>query len=675
MLIKTITCLFIVLGFFSTVSSKEFGPDVSVYRGEELKWEDGAYGYFVMFKSMLKQDDNLPHPLTCMDEKEGSTYTLNLSHIPADASVERAFLVWTGAQPVALRNGLTDNEVTLSFISENKKIKEEQVITGKKGYKIAEPQGFEFDAFVDSDYINHSYFTYRVDITDFFHEIQKKGNDLGNEYDGYSLSGNYTLSDLTCAKDSSYVGASTLVAGWSIIMIYTSKEISPKKIYLYDGFKPYWHELSEINVTGFEFPTDPEIRITLAVHEGDPNLVSFYNPDGELAIPEGIEVQGDQVGWIPLSNECNPETEKTEEDEFFKYVEVFNSISSQYGWADVKPTCVGGIPPDLDYENIEYSMDVDTFVMDSSSDGVFSAHFNKGGSRIGLRIGANQDSVITNFMVVSVDSKAPVFDIPDQHELIACTPANFLGNHENYYDALWCYDGPHTFAIKIQNWGDNMTPPVIVKNTIPEHMEYVPGSTEYAAEFTTVNDKKVAKRWIKIPDSNGNFPLTDGFKIADTTTFCPADSDYLTCENLIMVRYKTTVKPGTAHMERIENIAEIHSPGLTPYKTNHGIPFSMVDEGGGNCVNSPEMIDMSECGGYAPPEKCKTDLDCESYEYCDHETGKCMPYPPPPDFDRHPDNDTDTYTDSDSDSVTDDDKEISEKDNSFNFGCSNLWSK
>ncbi|HSW60485.1 MAG TPA: hypothetical protein VLJ60_06770, partial [bacterium] len=567
MLRKTITYLFIVLSFFSTVSSKELGPDVSVYRDEELKWENGAYGYFVMFKSLLMDDNNAAYSPVCMDEKEGSTYTLDLSHIPADSSVERAFLVWTGAQPVALRNGLTDSEVTLSFISENRKIKEQQIIKGKKAYKIGEAKNFEFDSFVDSDYINLSYFTYRVDVTDFFNEIQEKGNDIGNEYDGYSLSGNYTLSDLTCAKDSSYVGSSSLVAGWSIILIYTSKEISPKKIYLYDGFKAYWHELSEINVTGFEFPTDPEIRITLAVHEGDPNLVSFYNPDGEPAIPEGIQVQGDQVDWIPLSNECNPEAEKIVEDEIFKYVEVFNSISSVYGWADAKPTCVGGTPPLWDYENIEYSMDVDTFVMDSSSDGAFAAHFNKGGSRIGLRIGANQDSVITNFMVVSVDTKAPVFDIPDQHELIACTPANFLANHEDYYDAKWCYDGPHTFAIRIQNWGDNMTPAVIVKNAIPEIMEYVPGSTEYATEFITVNDKKVAKRWIKIPDNNEIFPLTDGFKIADTTTFCPTDSDYLTCENLIMVRYKTTVKQGIMHMERIENIAEIYSAGLTPYKT------------------------------------------------------------------------------------------------------------
>lgn len=231
MLRKTIICIFMVLGFFSTVSSKELGPDVSVYRGEELKWEDGAYGYFVMFKSLLMDDNNAAYSPVCMDEKEGSTYTLDLSHIPADAAVERAFLVWTGAQPIALRNGLTDNEVMLSFISEDKQIKEEQVIKGKKAYKIAEAQGFEFDAFadMDPDAFNQSYFTYRVDVTDFFKNIHDKGRDLGNEYDGYSLYGDYKMSDLECANDQVYIGESTMVSGWTLLIIYTSIEISPKK--------------------------------------------------------------------------------------------------------------------------------------------------------------------------------------------------------------------------------------------------------------------------------------------------------------------------------------------------------------------------------------------------------------------------------------------------------------
>jgi hypothetical protein len=102
-----------------------------------------------------------------------------------------------------------------------------------------------------------------------------------------------------------------------------------------------------------------------------------------------------------------------------------------------------------------------------------------------------------------------------------------------------------------------------------------------------------------------------------------------------MVRYQATVKQETVHMERIENIAEIYSSGLTPYKTNLGIPLSMVDESG-DCVNSPEMIDMSECGGTTGPETCTDDSDCDESLCCYKEEGElegfcqvtpCGPYP------------------------------------------------
>jgi len=487
---------------------------------------------------------------------------------------------------------------------------------------VSEAEGFEFDAFTDTDDSTHSYFTYRVDITDFFKSIHDKGREQGLEYDGYSLYGNYTMKDLKCAKDKSYIDLTTLVAGWSIIMIYTSKEISPKNIYLFDGFKPYWHEESELHITGFEFPADPEIRITLATLEGDPNLVSVYENDAvTLVTPEGLKVQGDQVGWLLLSNECNPEAEKTEKDQTLKYVEIFNSISSVYGWMDSEPTCIGGIPPVWDDEKIEYSMDVDTLVIDSEIVGEYAAHFNKGGMYLNLRIGANQDSIITNFMIVSVDTKHPTFDIPDQPELVACTPANIPVNPENP-DSKWCDNGlDHIFAIRVQNWGDDITPPVIVKSKIPEGMEYVAGSTEYATEFTTANDKKIAVTWTKIPDNAGVFPLIDGFKVADKMDFCGADSDYLSCEDLIMIRFRAKAVQSIQHTDIIYNIADINSSGFPVYKTNNGVPLRLLNAASG-CVSNPAMIAMSECGGSTGPEICADDSDCDEILCCYKKEGE-----------------------------------------------------
>ena len=621
-----LTLLVLLLPF--AAGAKAIGPSVSKYRGTELKWEDGAYGYHVMFKSLLANmeadsDLNNPQGDTCMDS---STYELGISHIPADAIIEDAYIIWTAAQPVAKKESTTDSEVTLTFVSSDGSISETQTIKGKKAYKISEAGNvdFEFDAFRDSEDTNKSWYTYRVKVVDFFKSIQAKGRASAVEgsafYDGYSLMGNYTLSGLECTNDAVYKGTTEMVADWSIVLIYSSVEISPKKIYMYDGFKVYWHELSEINVTGFEFPIDPEIRVTLASHEGDPGLWSL---DHEPIVPEGIHVQGDNVDWLFIDNACNPPSWMDNGFVRLDYTEIFNSISSVYGYADTVPSCIGGEPPVLNYEEIEYGMDVDTFVMDSSTDGAYASHFHKGGNRIAFRIGANQDSVITNYMIVSVDTKAPQFDIPGYPEKVACTPANNFDN--DAIEGKWCQNNlEHTFALRIQNWGTDSTGAVTVSDAVPAGMDYVPGSTEYATSFKNENGKKIATRWIPIPDKNG-FPLENGFKIADSLNFCPDGSDYLACNDLIMVRFRAKVKNDTPKNQIIENTAIYKTPGVTDYKTNLGIPVKlrMVSAG---CVSAQDDVDLSDCGGVGAAA-CTKNEDCPDGYICDTESGACSEDP------------------------------------------------
>ncbi|HDT11451.1 MAG TPA: DUF11 domain-containing protein, partial [bacterium] len=572
-----------------------------------------------MFKSLLKSNapnpDN-PQADACIDPSTGSTYTLDMSHVPSDAYVQEAYLIWAGAVRTTKINDPTDNEVMLSFVSDDGRIQENQAVTGKKAYRITESEGFEFEAFRDTDNPNHSFFTYRVDVTDYFKSIHEKGRELDIGYDGFSLYGNYTLSNLECTDEETYKGSTELVSGWMIVLVYTSIEISPKKLYLYNGFKSYWHELTEINVTGFEFPTDPEVRLTLGVFEGDANLAVLENPKGGNLIPEGLQVQGDMAGWLLLSDECNPEALKTDGITNLTYTEIFNSVSSVYGWNDTKPTCIGGIPPVYNFDEMEWGMDVDTFVMDSSLDGGYAAHFNRGGQRIALKIGANQDMIITNFLMVSVDTKAPTFDIPGQEEKVACTPANDPGK--------WCEKGEHTFAIRVQNWGDDLTGRVTVRDTIPQNMTYVPGSTEYATEFEVKDGKKIAKKWIAVPDGGG-FPLESGVKVKDTMEFCEEGSDYLSCEEFVIVRFRATVNDKTPKHAIIENVADIETPGFTAYKTNLGIPVKLANAAAG-CVSRPEDIDLSLCGGDAD-QGCEKDEDCREFEVCDTEEGTCMPDP------------------------------------------------
>ncbi|MBP5406073.1 hypothetical protein J6Z19_02855 [bacterium] len=615
------------------VAAKEIGPNVSKYRGQELKWEDGAYGYHVMFKSLLdnKQPEpqgyeNNPQGDTC---KSSSTYTLDMSHIPGDAIVEDAFLIWTAAQPIAKKDDITDKEVTLSFVSSLSNNSIAKNITGKKAYKISEAGtvDFEFDAFIDTENPDKRWYTYRVKVTDFFKEIQEQARAAANAgeaiYDGYSLLGDYTLAGLECSEDSVYKDRTDMVADWSIVLIYSSVEISPKKIYMYDGFKSYWHERSEINVTGFVFPIKPEIRVTLASHEGDPGLWDLTH---DPIIPEGIEVLGEPIvpdQWLLLSNECNPAAFGTNGFVNLDYTEIFNSISSVYGYQDSIPTCIGGTPPVFNTEEIEYGIEVDTFLMDASADDKFADHFHKGGQKISFKIGANQDSVITNYMIVSVDTKAPQFDIPGQPEKVACTPANKFDAYS--LEGNWCQGSlEHTFALRIQNWGTDSTKNISVRDSIPDGMEYVPGSTEYATSFEVKDNKKIAKRWTPIPDSNG-FPLENGFKVADSLNFCPENSDYLSCNDLIVVRFRAKVKSDAPKNQVIENIATYNTPGVNDYKTNLGIPVKLRIRSAG-CVTSQDAVDLSECGGVGAAA-CTKNEDCAEGYICQKETGECTEDP------------------------------------------------
>ena len=614
MLNKTITCLFIVLGFFSTVSSKEFGPDVSVYKGQMLKWEDykKGYNYHVMFKSMLADEK------TCKDETEGSTYTLGVEHVPSDAFIQKAFLIWTGAQPINKIDEIADNQVVLNFESTDGNIQETQTITAN-GHKVTEPQGFEFDSFIEED-SGKAYFTYRIDVTDFFKVLHEKGRESGLGYDGYSLYGKYKITDFNCANDQIYSENGELVSGWAIILIYRSIEIEPRAIYIYDGFDSYKNETAETYVSGFEFTSDPKTQITLLSYGGQTDSGN-----------EGLEVRGsNNTAWITLSNKCNPESD------------VFNSISSVYGWADLEPSCVGGTPENPDPEMMEHSLDVDTFLMDSASDGIFAAHFNKGGTEINLRIGANQDRIFTNMLIVSTDlaDPTPDFHIPSQPEMVACTPTEIPFNPYSL-NGSWCYgELEYTFVIRLQNWGEKASPPVSVQTLIPTFMEYVPDSTEIANKFSIIKGKRIADNWIPVPDlENTGFPLENGIQVAETMKPCNYNYDYLSASDCdtFFVRFRTKVKDTTPKNEVFELNAMISAEGYPSYRTNYGIPVKLVYSDSG-CVEKQEDVDLSECGG--TPEIT----------------------------DEEPDTDTDT----DSIPATDDDTEISKKDSNSGCGCSVL---
>ena len=623
------------------------GPEVSELDGKKLQWEAGSFDYFVMFKSLMGNDfrtfcendgspgcdwsDN-PEPDSCLQQ---STFQLTNQHVPEDAYVEAAYLVWTSSlDPNNINH--TDNTATLNFTSDDGQIT--QVINavapriGTAGTD-ANPgqQDFTFEGITTESggTIYGGYYTYRVDVTDFFNQIHAKGRELGYKADGMSLYGNYTVSDVECSNSSDYlsqvVGGSgysaSVMCGWSLITVYRSTRIKPKMVYIYNGFGRFCKQEVNLGISGFEFPDKPIIKMTMAVHEGDPGLASATGCGGLLGggacPPEGLQVTGETTppeDMVILQNNCNPAKFVDQSGTAFNYSDTYNSISSIYSWNDDFLGCIGGDPNSPDPNTLEYTMDVDTFILNAEEDPNFDRQFKKGDSNMFMKIGANQDCIYPNYMVVSLDTKAPRYDIP-------ANPFTPDGREKNYCSCseqadTICATAPFYFMIKVQNWGDDISTNVTVQDTLSTKVDYISGTTEMCKEWKSDN---VCKKWIPIEDVNGAFPLTNPYKIADTLNYC--DQAYQTCDETIMLRFKVKPKGNLAKNEVIENTAIISDDNGRPYKTNTSIPLRLTF---GSCPSAAECEnpDLTNCGGYGEGEGCTTNEECGGGKIC--KDGSCV---------------------------------------------------
>ncbi len=610
------------------------GPDVSqTSDGKILRWEEGSRDYHVMFKSLIENlvrttcppqsneplgcdPPNNPQADACIDYHTGSTYTLESYHIPDDAYVEAAYLIWTSSIDPDQFHAPTDNSVTLSFTSRDGSRSLSQKVVAPVSGTMNSPPSFEFEAAqitATGAPPNVGAYTYRVEITDFMQEIIERGREEEITYDGYSLLGDYNVKNMACTNHPDYVQTSLMVGDWMIFFVYTSEQIRPKKIYVYNGFEAYQHQSEEILVTGFELPDEAELRLTMAVHEGDPGLFGANqgNPFAP-AIPEALSISGaSTLDWIMLSDICNPPTTSITN---VQYVEVFNSISSVYGWEDdweSTPYCVGGVPPHYDLDEMEYGIDVDTFIL-SAMDPLFAPHLIPGDDHLWLRVGANQDLIYTNLLILSIDTKAPKFNIPPN-------PNTPDGREKNYCscasdaDAV-CEDRPFYFTIKVENWGENIAHNVTVKDALPSLVDYIPGTTEIL-----IKKDGVTGQWEPVEDVNGQFPFTETRQIMDSMYYC--DKYTYECQDSVLIRFKVKPIDGILKHQVIENTAIIADNTGVVYHSNSSIPLRLrLAEVCPPITECPEPP-KEECGGVGGPQ-CENNEDCGDGEQC--VDGQCV---------------------------------------------------
>ena len=636
---KLFAVTFFVLSF-SCLSAEIYGTMIG---GEPYaSWEDGGQDFFVMFNSnidnqvtLFGEDDDNPQGDTCVDS---SSFTLTDFHIPTDAIIEKAYIVWMGAVDPSAIDSPTDNTVKLSFAQAGgSPVTYAQDITGAddgagNGKLLTDEATFEFEGMKFTDDVevgctetasgsiendqDLGYFTYRVDITDFFEKIAEENAAAEKTEEGMYY-GDYTFSGLDCTEHDNYRCKTTMVSAWSVFFVYRSKNIRPKKIYLYNGLAFVQGDKSVAKVSGFELPKYPVVRLTSMIAEGDPSLVEPSLP------PEGIFLQGEgATSLFRLYNDCNPMQGN--------YVEVFNSISSVVNWDPEAEDsneiqCVSG-PEDT---AVNFGIDVDTFLLNSEENINLQEHLKKGNTSMDITLSVNQDAIFTNFMVLSVDNKGSNFDIPaeasdtskskwnfplDREKHFCGCPSNDEGKVEDYYCEETTGFREFYYMIKIQNWGDEDAENVIVSDDLDEFLDYVPGTTEFATHYNTEIDSY--DDWQEITDKSGGvFPLSgEGYKISSKMRNC--DQDTWTCSDTIMVRYKVKPKAGTSKNYVFENIAVIKDDkSEEPYKSNRSYPLKLAPT---TCVPDTQCSTATQemCGGKRIDEKCNDTNPCADGYVC-----------------------------------------------------------
>ena len=595
-------------------------------------WEDGGQDFFVMFNSniddqitMFDDDPENPQGDTCVPD---STFTLTDFHIPEDAIIEKAYLVWMGAVDPDKLDQPTDNSVKLKFTqsTENPVTYEQTVTVGETGKLLSEgdedtEKTFEFESITFTSDVtvgcsesnmgstladqNLGYFTYRADITDFFTKIMEE-NAKAEKSEEKMFYGDYTFSDLDCTESDHYRCKTTMVSSWSVFFVYRSKNIRPKKIYFYNGLAFVQGDKSVAQVSGFELPKFPIVRLTSMIAEGDPKLIKSDLP------PEGIFLQGEGASSkFRLYNECNPL--------MGTYVEIFNSISSIVNWnpeaaEEDRIKCVSGI----DGTGLNFGIDVDTFLLDSETNINLQEHLKKGNTAMDISLSVNQDAIFTNFMVLSVDNKGSNFDIPpeasdttksklnfplDREKHFCACPSNDDGKEQDYY----CEAGTTSvrdfyYFIKVQDWGDEDAEDVVVTDELDNQLDYIAGSTEMATQYDSESDTYVD--WTTIPDKNGGvFPLSGtGYKVSSKMINC--DESSWSCKNTVLIRYKVKPKTGTSKNYVFNNVATIKDKkSEEAYKTNRSYPLKLNPT---KCVSDTQCSSPTPamCGGTNHPKQC-----------------------------------------------------------------------
>ncbi len=493
---------------------------------------EGAYDYFILGKSLLADtgsySDWEPNKGDTSLGVEGTAATLKKDDLPPDAKIEEAFLIWFASKNDSDKAAHCDNKVFLTLPDGS----EHEVEASVLGNSLTETT-LEFDSYYKSGYY---YYVYRVDITDILTEYQMQEIESGiKPLDGeYSVRGVTDIWDCHDDPNHNYCKNASMTGGWQVLFVYSSSLIARKRLYLYHGLD--WSSNTKlnpkpINVANFELPEAASVKVSFVTIDGDnePDYSESLEMIGELA--ETNLVLG-ETG----PDACNP------------LDQPFNSKYRTYNYKGEPSECIE-----------ELSFDIDTFFLEYSEDdaaNVINPHIQYGTTWFNFFIKTGADIILTNYVMLSVDTKLPAFDIPEADE-------KFVYSHSENHGQV-CEELPFVYEIRVENHGQEPAQNVVVTDPIPSGLKYVSGSTQ-------IDKTGSGTCYESVEDVSGQSPIEKGMKVADTLSICQDESN---CES-ILVRFK--VEPVDAKKNSVyQNIAFIHddiSGKDASYKSNQGIPL------------------------------------------------------------------------------------------------------
>ncbi len=531
---------------------------------------EGAYDYFILSKSLLADNRSQPY------EKEGrvpqgdtslgiagATAVLGADDVPPDAIVERAILVWVVSKDSSNKSAFGDQTVTLITPDG-----EEHEVTAPITGNSTTPPSLEFEAYASGSYY---YYLYRVDITETLKAYQEGGADPSNPQ---SLTGNYTVKgvddiyDCLANENHVYCSSASMVGAWQLILVYSSKQIARKRIYFYHGME--WSSSTMLNpltihITGFELPEEAVVKLSVVTSDGD---------DVETA-KEFLRIKGNATtnNYLVLADPCNP-------PDF-----PFNNKFLNYNYKkESSPSCL-----------IELSYDADTFLLQydpNDTTGLINEHIKAGTTAFDFQIGTGSDIVLTNYMMMSVDTKLPAFDIPGMDEKFLRTNS-LSGNH-------FCHDRDSAYEIWVENHGQETAQMVMVRDPLPAGLKYVPGSTQ-------IDRTGTGNCFETVSDVNGESPIFEGMSVAESLGICHNEND---CPR-ILIRFKVRPLDGLPKNALFQNTAFIWDAVLgesAAYRSNQGLALrSFLDQACPETVTDPYPAGTT-CGE-APDNDTVSDED------------------------------------------------------------------